>query len=152
MTNKIVLIGAGSATFGLEMLGDIFASKTLSGSSVVLHDINPQALKKVNDIALSHISKNSLDFQISATNDRKQALKDASFIIISIEVGNRFLLWEQDWRIPQQLGNKQIYGENGGPGGLFHSLRIIPSIIEICQDIVAICPDAYIFSLSNPHY
>ena len=30
---------------------------------------------------------------------------------------------------------KQIYGENGGPGGLFHSLRITPAILDICEDI-----------------
>jgi len=43
-----------------------------------------------------------------------------------------------------------VYGENGGPGGLFHSLRIVPPILEICGDISAICPDARVFNYSNP--
>ena len=47
MASKIVLIGAGSAQFGFGTLGDIFRSKVLKGSEVVLHDINPEALKKV---------------------------------------------------------------------------------------------------------
>ena len=64
------------------------------------------------------------------------------FCIISIEVGKRFELWDQDWKIPLQYGIRQVYGENGGPGGLFHSLRQIPPIIEICEDINLICPDA----------
>ncbi|NMC00827.1 MAG: alpha-glucosidase, partial [Chloroflexi bacterium] len=38
----------------------------------------------------------------------------------------------------------------GGPGGLFHSLRIIPPILDICDDIMAICPEAYVFNFSNP--
>ena len=39
--NKIVLIGAGSTQFGLGTIGDIFKSKVLEGSTIVLHDINP---------------------------------------------------------------------------------------------------------------
>ena len=38
MTTKIVLIGAGSAQFGYGTLGDIFQSKTLAGSEIVLQD------------------------------------------------------------------------------------------------------------------
>lgn len=150
MKNTIVLIGAGSAMFGLGTLGDIFKSKALEGSSIVLHDINPQALQKVESIAQRTIKERGLPFTLSATTSRQDALKDATFCIISIEVGNRFELWEQDWRIPQQHGIRQIYGENGGPGGLFHSLRIIPPILDICKDVNTICPNAYVLNYSNP--
>ena len=37
---KIVLVGAGSAQFGYGTLGDIFCSKVLKGTEVVLHDEN----------------------------------------------------------------------------------------------------------------
>ena len=36
MTQKIVLIGAGSANFGLEAVSDIYRSKILEGSDIVL--------------------------------------------------------------------------------------------------------------------
>ncbi len=45
---------------------------------------------------------------------------------------------------------KQVSGENGGPGGLFHSIRVIPPILDICQDIQNICPNALIINYSNP--
>ena len=99
---------------------------------------------------LPNIKKTWKNITIRSTTSRKKALKGASFCLISIEVGNRFDLWDQDWKIPLQYGVKQVYGENGGPGGLFHSLRIIPPILEICEDIQAICPDAYVFNYSNP--
>lgn len=150
MTQKIVLIGAGSATFGFGILGDIFKSMVLEGSSIVLHDIDVQALQMVEEVAQRHIQEYQLPYTVSATTSRQEALQDATFCGISIEVGKRFDLWEQDWRIPQQYGNRQIFGENGGPGGLFHSLRIIPPIIQICEDIQRICPEAYVFNLSNP--
>ena len=150
MKNTIVLIGAGSAQFGLGTLGDIFKSKPLAGSSIVLHDINPQALRRVEDIARQFIQEHELPYTLSATTSRQEALQGATFCIISIEVGDRYELWEQDWKVPLQYGIRQVFGENGGPGGLFHSLRIIPPILEICGDINTICPHAYVFNFSNP--
>ena len=147
---KIVLIGAGSQNFGLGIIGDIFKSRFLEGSKIVLHDINADALKTTQNIAKSYREKLKANYEIVSTTSRKEALKEADFCIISIEVGNRFDLWDQDWKIPLQYGVKQVYGENGGPGGLFHSMRIIPPILDICEDIKNICPNAYIFNFSNP--
>jgi alpha-galactosidase len=150
MTSRIVLIGAGSAMFGLGMLGDIFNRPSLAGSTVVLHDINPDALARVEGHARQYIEAEGLDYEIVATTSREEALMGADFCIISIEIGDRYELWEQDWTVPLQYGIPQVYGENGGPGGFFHALRIIPPILEICADIQALCPEAYVLNLSNP--
>src|SRR5512137_443716 len=150
MEKRIVLVGAGSAQFGYGTIGDILQSKVLEGSRIVLHDINPDTLAVVEQNGRAFIEEHGLPFSIAATTNRAEAFRDADFIISSIEVGNRFDLWEQDWRIPQQYGVQQVYGENGGPGGLFHSLRIIPPILEICADVMRICPGATVFNFSNP--
>jgi alpha-galactosidase/6-phospho-beta-glucosidase family protein len=150
MNKKIVLIGAGSAQFGLGTLGDIFCSSLLKESEITLLDINPEALKKVDDTAQSFIKKENLNFKVNSTTDRKKAFQGADFIIISIEVGDRFKLWEEDWKTPLQYGVSQVYGENGGAGGVFHALRIIPPILEICRDSMEICPEAHLFCYSNP--
>src|SRR5512136_2136499 len=150
MKKRIVLIGAGSAQFGYGTIGDILQSKVLVGSHIVLLDINPTTLKVVEDTGKAFIKEHKLPFSISATTNRAEAFQGANFLINSIEVGNRFDLWEQDWRIPQQYGVRQVYGENGGPGGLFHSLRIIPPILDICADALKICPQAWVFNFSNP--
>lgn len=149
---KIVLIGAGSAQFGYGTLADIYTSEVLRErkADIVLHDINAETLETVAKTGKAYIEQERLPFTISATTSREEALQDADFCIISIEVGDRFELWEQDWRIPQQYGIRQVYGENGGPGGFFHSLRIIPPILEICEDITRICPEAFVFNYSNP--
>jgi len=147
---KIVLIGAGSAQFGCGTMGDIFQSGVLSGAHIALVDINGEALEKVRKIADAFISAHKLPFTVSATTDRRTALQGADFVIISIEVGNRFELWDQDRTIPQQFGVKQVYGENGGPGGVFHALRITPPILDIMADVEKLCPQAYTFCYSNP--
>ena len=100
--HRIVLIGAGSTIFGLGVVGDIFKSKTLEGSTIVLHDINPEALNNTLKIANDYKEKLGVNVDIKASISRKEALKGATFCIISIEVGKRFDLWDQDWKIPLQ--------------------------------------------------
>ena len=147
---KIVLVGAGSLQFGTCMLGDLFQSQCLSGTEVVLNDINQSAALRTLKVAQDFIKEHDLDFSISVEADLEKALLNADFVVISIEVGDRFALWDQDWKIPQQYGVSQIYGENGGPGGLFHSLRIIPPILEICKKVLQVAPAATVFNYSNP--
>ena len=55
--SKIVLIGAGSANFGLGTIGDIFKSKILEGSTVTLNDINAKALENTKNIAAKYKEK-----------------------------------------------------------------------------------------------
>ena len=49
---KIVLIGAGSASFGPPTLNDIYQSRVLHGSTISLVDINEEKLNKVYDIVV----------------------------------------------------------------------------------------------------
>jgi len=147
---KIVLIGAGSSQFGCSTLGDIFQSKVFTGSEICLMDIDGPSLDKVYKVGLEFLESHNLEYSLTATTDIKKALKNACYVIISIEVGDRFQLWDLDWTLPQQYGIKQIYGENGGPGGLFHALRITPPILEICGNVMELCPQAYVFCYSNP--
>ncbi len=147
---QIVLIGAGSAQFGLGTLGDIFSSQLLAGSTITLVDINERALGVVQKSADAYIAEHAIPFVVTSTTDRRRALRGADVVVISIEVGNRFELWDEDWTMPQQYGIRQVYGENGGAGGLFHALRITPPIVEICDDIAELAPDAWVFNYSNP--
>ncbi len=150
VSERVVLIGAGSVQFGPGTIGDLLQSSALEGSTIVLHDIDATALGAVEKKATAYVEQKALRYTIEATTDRPAALKGATFVIIAIEVGDRFALWEQDWMVPLQNGIRQVYGENGGPGGLFHALRITPPILEICADIQAHCPAAHIFNYSNP--
>ena len=45
MKIKIVLIGAGSTSFGPSMFTDLYLSKILDGSTIVLHDIDKEKLE-----------------------------------------------------------------------------------------------------------
>ena len=147
---KIVLVGAGSLQFGAGMLGDIFTSRALDGVEIVLNDINEDAAKRTLKMTEDYIAAKGFAHKVLVDMDLENGLKGADFVVISIEVGDRFKLWDMDWHIPQRYGIRQVYGENGGPGGLFHSLRIIPPILEICRKVMDVAPDATVFNYSNP--
>ncbi|MFX1502711.1 MAG: hypothetical protein ACFFDH_17250 [Promethearchaeota archaeon] len=150
MNKKIVLIGAGSTSFGPPMFNDIYLSDVLQGSTVVLHDINKDKLEMIYELLKVENERLNNKFTLERTVDRTRALKDANFIINSVEVGNRMELWRQDYAIPRKHGSSQILGECGGPGGTFHAWRIIPPIVQIVKDAEKICPNAFLINFSNP--
>ncbi len=150
MDKKIVIIGAGSAFFGPSILLDLYQSNYLQGSTIVLHDINKEHLEVIFELSSAENKIHNNKFNIESTTNRKEALDGADFIISSIEVGDRFKLWREDYKIPRKYGSTQILGECGGPGGTMHAFRIIPPILEIVKDVNKICPDAFFINFSNP--
>ena len=62
---KIVLVGAGSIQFGLGTLGDIFTSKTLTGSEITLLDINAKALDVVLQTTKDFIQSHGLRYTVT---------------------------------------------------------------------------------------
>jgi len=150
MKKKIVLVGAGSAAFGPVTLSDIFLSDVLSGSTIVLHDIDKKKLGTIYELMIAENERKGNKFSIKRTTNRPSAFKDADFIISSIEVGDRFELRWQDHKIPLKHGARTRMGECGGPGGFFHSARIIPEVVKIVQDAEKICPNALFINYSNP--
>jgi len=150
MDKKIVLVGAGSTSFGPASLTDLAHSDVLGGSTVMLHDIDKEKLEIIYEIVMEENKLIKNPFNFERTTNRADAFKDADFIISSIEVGNRHELWMQDYEIPRKHGSTQILGECGGPGGSFHAFRIVPPIIDIVKDAEKICPNAFFINFSNP--
>jgi len=149
MNKKIVLIGAGSAVFGPSMFSDLYLSKSLDDSTITLCDINESKLKMIYELLSYENEKRGNKFNLEMTTDRKIALKNADFIISSVEV-NRFQLRWQDHNVPVKHGARTLMGECGGPGGFFHSARQIPLVLSIVEDIKNFCPNAFLINFSNP--
>ncbi len=150
LEKRIVLVGAGSTSFGPSMFTDIYHSTKLEGSTIVLYDIDIDKLKTINALLEAENELINNKFNLEYTTNRTQAFKDANFIISSIEIGDRMKLWREDYDIPRKYGSTQILGECGGSGGTLHAFRIIPDIINIVKDAEKVCPDAFFINFSNP--
>ena len=149
MKKKIVLIGAGSAVFGPSMFSDLYLSKVLNDSTITLCDTDESKLKMIYELLTYENEKLGNKFTLEMTIDRKEALKNADFVISSVEV-NRFQFRWQDHEVPLKYGARTLMGECGGPGGFFHSARQIPLVLSIVEDINKLCPNALFINFSNP--
>ncbi len=148
-TTKIVFIGAGSMSFGLAMFKDIFSSQELSGSTLTLVDINRENLERMTILAEKMNQHSGAGLKIEAMTNWKEALPGAGFVINSTAI-DRNRLWKLDFEVPKKYGIHHTLGENGGPGGLFFTLRTIPLVMEIVRDMEALCPQAVFINFSNP--
>lgn len=146
---KIAFLGAGSMSFGLSTFRDMFSSNTLAGSTLTLVDHNPEALARMTALAERMNRDGNAGMIIESTTDRRAAFTGASFVINSVAI-DRTRLWKQDFEIPKKHGIRHTLGENGGPGGLFFTLRTLPLIFDIVRDMEELCPNALFLNFSNP--
>jgi len=146
---KIVMIGAGSMGFTRKLIIDILNFKALRDSTVALVDIDAGRLDMITRWAKKLIEQEKLPAKIESSTDRREVLKGADFIVITIRVGG-LEAFELDVSIPRKYGVKQAVGDTLGPGGVFYAMRTIPVLLGICKDANELCPDALILNYSNP--
>ncbi len=149
MAYKIVVIGAGSFSFGTMTVRDIMEAPEMRGSEVVLVDLNEERLDRMHRLCNRLNETWQAEMKIWSTTDRREALPGADIVVGAVEQ-NRYPLWQMDIAIPRKLGCGDLYGENGGPGGFFHTLRQVPITLAIARDIEALCPNAWFVQMSNP--
>ncbi len=147
---KIVVTGAGSASFGENTLSALIRSKKLCGSTIALVDRNPASLDIVKRLADRLNREWNAEMTISAHLHHREALDGASFVVSAIEVGAREGLWRKDHEIPLKYGVRSPYSENGGPGGFAHAARNIGPVMEIAHDMERQCPEAWFVNFTNP--
>lgn len=147
---KIVILGAGSAIFGLGAMATLIRSERLRGAELALVDIDEPALETMTRLAEKMNLAWDAGMTITGTTRRTDVLPGADFVIVSVQVGQRETVWEMDWQIPLRHGVRQPYAENGGPGSLAHTCRNLPLILDIARDMERLCPDAWYINLVNP--
>lgn len=150
MRPKVVYIGAGSAVFGLKALSAILRTEALRGIELQLVDINEPNLEIMTNLALYINNEWGANCTINYTTNRREALPNADFVIVSVQVGARETVWEKDWAIPLKHGLRQPYAENSGPGAFAHTARNLPLIIDIARDMEELCPEAWYLNFVNP--
>lgn len=150
LPTKIVVIGAGSASFGENTLSALVNSKKLKGSTLALVDHNPDTLDTVKRLAERLNREWDSNLTIKAYKNHQDALAGANFVVSAIEVGAREGLWRKDFEIPLKYGVRQPYAENGGPGGFAHAARNIGPVMQIAHDMEQACPEAWYINFTNP--
>ena len=146
---KVALIGAGSMVFTKQFLNDMFNTPCMAGSTYALMGPTLWKLEKMKQYADQIIEKNNIDATIYCTTDRRDALKDADFVILTFQIGGNEA-YGHDIDIPMKYGIDQCIGDSLGPGGVFRVLRGAPVMIDIWNDMKELCPEAYVLNYVNP--
>jgi alpha-galactosidase len=145
---KLVLIGAGSASFTAGLVADVLTG--LSGEvEVGLVDIDERALGVAEGLTRRMVEARDASVTISASTDRRDVLPGADFVVTTIGVGGR-RAWEADVFIPRKHGVFQPVGDTVMAGGISRALRQVPPMLDIANDVHRLCPNAHFFNYANP--
>ncbi len=146
---KVAMIGAGSLVFCKTLMSDFLATPALKGSEYRLMALTRNRLDKMHAFVQRMIRDNGIEATVTATTNRREALKDADYVVVMLQAGG-VEEFRQDYEIPLKYGVDQCIADTMGPGGVFRALRHIPALLEIARDMRELCPKAILFNYANP--
>ena len=130
---KVAMIGAGSVVFCKTLMSDIMATPTLEGTEFALMSRTEPKLRRMEEFGKRMLRDNGIRGSVWATLDRREAIRDADFVVVMIQVGGHDA-FGIDYHIPLKYGVDQCIGDTLGPGGIFRGLRHIPVLAAIAKD------------------
>lgn len=145
---KISIIGAGSA-FTQDIATDILLIEGIEGGTIALVDIDAERLEIARKLVERIIELSGKRWNVIASTDRREVIGGSQFVINQIEVGGLQTV-RYEYEIPLKYGVNQCIGDTLGPGGLFKTLRTLPSWMDIIRDVEDLCPDTTILNYTNP--
>ena len=146
----ITFVGAGSTVFLRSIVTDVLLLPELRQCNIRLHDIDGQRLSEAERITQAINAKAGARANISATLDRRAALRGADFVVCMLQVGGYQPATVRDFDIPRKYGLRQTIGDSLGIGGIMRGLRTVPVLLAIGEDMLELCPQAWMLQYVNP--
>lgn len=151
---KITFMGAGSTVFARNVLGDCMCTPVLRDAEIALYDIDSKRLSE-SEIILKAINKNINESKAVirsylGVENRKDALRDADFVVNAIQVGFYDPCTIIDFEIPKKYNLRQTIADTLGIGGIMRGLRTIPVLADFARDMEEVCPGALFLNYTNP--
>ena len=151
MSFKMAIIGAGSLVFARTLFTDILSVPEFRDIEIAFTDINADNLEKVTTLCQRDLEANGIKTKIQSTLDRREAFKDARYIINCVRIGC-LPGFEMDVEIPLKYGVDQCVGDTLCIGGIMYGQRVIAEMLAFCKDIREVAePGAIMLNYSNPN-
>ncbi|MHC4181927.1 MAG: family 4 glycosyl hydrolase [Planctomycetota bacterium] len=148
MKAKLVIIGSGSQ-FTEFFLQELFKYEEFKGCTLALVDRRPERLKHELNIAKTLNDSVDWDVTVKGHTERKEALEGANFVYSFFAV-NQLEAWKKEFEIANKYDIYPLEGVGAGPPSIGFSMRHVPVMLDICEDIERICPDAWLIMDNNP--
>ncbi|QQR39879.1 alpha-glucosidase/alpha-galactosidase [Devosia rhizoryzae] len=146
----ITFIGAGSSVFMKNIVGDILQRPALSGAAIRLMDIDPFRLEESAVIARKLIATLGVKATVETFADQRRALERTNFVVVCFQIGGYQPSTVIDFEVPKKYKLRQTIADTLGVGGIMRGLRTVPHLWSICEDLLAVAPDAIMLQYVNP--
>lgn len=146
---KIVLVGAGGFGWTRTLVTDFLTQPMLKDGTLGLVDIHKGRLDMAARLCRRLIDTAGTRMKIEASTDRRDVLKGADAVVITILCG-RTKTWQHDILIPKKYGIDINVGDTRGVSGIMRALRTIPEMVAICRDVERLAPRAIVLNYTNP--
>ena len=146
---KFTFIGSGSLGFTQDLVRDILSYDSFKDAEFALMDIHEGRLNYSRLAVEKLIKATGGKATVTATTNRREALKDADGVLITILQGG-VDVWRHDIEIPKEYGIDICVGDTRGPSGIFRFLRTAPVMLDIIRDAEEVCPQAIVLNYTNP--
>ena len=140
---KISIIGAGSIQFSMDTIRDIALTPDLQGSEVVFMDVDKERLSMVTTLAKRFNNEVGADIHIKSTDNQKEAITDARFIVNTALAGGH-----------QSMENERNLQETRG---YYHGISVhapfrqLELMHQVANDVEKYGKsNAFVLQLANP--
>jgi len=150
MPITVTIIGAGSLGFTRRLMRDILCVPEFHDADLRFMDTNARNLDMVAQLCRRDLSAAALPAKLTATTDRREALRDANYVFSVVRVGG-LEGFTTDVDIPLRYGIDQCVGDTLCAGGIMYAQRTIPVLLDFCKDIAQVsAPGCLLINHSNP--
>ncbi len=144
---KIGVIGGAGVRTVIFINGLLKRYKQLSIDEVVLYDVDFEKLGVIAKLCRHVVRREGCDLVVREVHTPEDVIRGMDYIVTTLRVGgdhSRVV----DERVA--LENGVIGQETTGVGGFSMAVRTIPVLLEYCDLIEKLAPEAWIFNFTNP--
>jgi alpha-galactosidase len=146
---EIAIIGAGSH-FTLALLRSIYQQ---SPEDATYHlrfmDIRPEPLEALSALIPRMNAASGREIRLSCHRDRVAAIEGADHVLASFAVDFPASFLRTCW-VMHNHGLQFVEGETATPGALMATLRHLPPLIAIAEEVREHAPGAWLHVINNP--
>lgn len=147
---KVAYIGGGSREWARKLMFDLALCSDLTGE-VALYDIDMEAARLNEQLGnwLQEQPGVVSTWNYTVVPTLEEALRDANFVIISIQPGPLELMAEEI-ALAEHYGLYFPVGDTTGAPGLMRGFRSVTIYRDFAEAIATCCPQAWIINYTNP--
>lgn len=145
---KISIIGAGSS-FTYPILRDIFKRKKDEDLHICFMDLREGPLEELKRSMEVLNTYNQQNVSYSTTTELPKALDGADHVVATFAIDFPYSLLRTS-QVLRYHGLDFTEGETATPGALMATMRHLPPLIKLANDVLKHCPKAWLHITSNP--